>query len=273
MTNSPILATRGLGKQYGARRHLLRPPDPGTWAVHSIDLEVERGSTLGIVGESGSGKTTLARMVAGLIRPTTGTVLLEGDATDTMAAHTLHQSIQYVYQDPYSSLNPRKTIGQSIAVPLRFLAGQSRAERRRNVAKLLDVSGLRPEFAMRYPHELSGGQRQRVVVARAMAVHPEILVLDEPVSALDVSIQAQILTLLRDLQREFNMTYLFISHDLAVVEALCDHIAVMREGSIVERGTREDIFTRARDPYTQRLLAAIPGTRPRVTTKGGNACR
>ncbi|CAN5887006.1 hypothetical protein BH23ACT11_BH23ACT11_22920 [soil metagenome] len=258
MSNPVILRTEALTKRFVPRRKILRPGD-GVLAVHEVSIDVRKGTTLGIVGESGSSKTTLGRMIVGLTEPTSGGIFLDDEDTAEINRLTLRRRVQYVFQDPFSSLNPRQTIGQSVSVPLRHLAGEDRRRRREHVAELIEVSGLRPELIDRYPHELSGGQRQRVVIARAIAANPDVLVLDEPVSALDVSIQAQILALLRRIQEEFSLTYLFISHDLAVVESLCDRVAVMREGEIVESGSRQDIFDQPQHSYTQRLLAAVPG--------------
>jgi ABC-type glutathione transport system ATPase component len=261
----PVLQVHELTKRFTRRRTLRRDASDGVVAVDGVSAEVERGRTLGVVGESGSGKTTLARMLVGLSRPTAGHVLLDGTDIAELSPPVLHRRIQYVFQDPYSSLNPRKTVAQSIDVPLRYLTDAVRPERRRRIAQLLEQTGLRPEFADRYPHQLSGGQRQRVVIARAIAARPDVLVLDEPVSALDVSIQAQIIALLRALQHELQLAYVFISHDLAVVEKLCDEAMVMHEGAVVERGCVGDIFSGAVHPYTRRLLAAIPGRRLRWT--------
>lgn len=258
MSGPAILRTEKLTKRFLPRRSILRSGD-GVLAVDDVSIDVEKGTTLGIVGESGSGKTTLGRMIVGLTTPTSGRTLLDGEDAAGINRRTLHKRVQYVFQDPYSSLNPRQTIGQSIAVPLYHLAGEDRSRRREHVSELMELSGLRLELIDRYPHELSGGQRQRVVIARAIATHPDVLVLDEPVSALDVSIQAQILALLRNIQQEFGLTYLFISHDLAVVESLCDRVAVMRQGEIVESGSRREIFESPQHPYTHRLLAAVPG--------------
>lgn len=262
-----LLQTRDLTKNFAARRILRRRAEDDILAVDGISLSVQRGHTLGIVGESGSGKTTLARMIAGLTPVTSGQVLLDGQDTATISDAQIHRQIQYVFQDPYSALNPRRTIRWSLDVPLRFLRGMSRTARRETISSLLEQIGLRPEMADRYPHELSGGQRQRVVIARAIASDPSILVLDEPVSALDVSIQAQILILLRELQSDLTLTYLFISHDLAVVESLADDVLVMRNGVVVERGSRSGLFTNPQHDYTKKLLAGVPGTEPKRASR------
>jgi oligopeptide/dipeptide ABC transporter ATP-binding protein len=254
----PVLEVRDLVKHFTARRRLLLPTPAPLRAVQGVSLQVERGQALGIVGESGCGKSTLAKMIMGLHEPTSGTVLLEGrDVTDIPRAE-FAQRVQFVFQDPYSSLNPRKTVRQTLDAPLRHLAGLDAKARRARTSELLDLVGLRAEFADRYPHEFSGGQRQRVGIARALATTADVLLLDEPVSALDVSVQAQVLNLLRRLQRELGLTYVFIAHDLAVVENLCDEVGVMYLGRIVEQAPAEELFSRPRHPYTHTLLSAIP---------------
>lgn len=264
MTNVAFLEINAVTKRYWPRRILGRQAD-GVVAVDDVSFQVARGTAVGIVGESGSGKTTLARMMVGLTRPTTGHIRLDGQDVAHMNAASLHRRVQYVFQDPYSSLNPRLTIGQSIEVPLRYLASLRRAERHERVAELLSLTGLRLEIGNRYPHELSGGQRQRVVIARAIAVNPDLVVLDEPVSSLDVSVQAQILALLRSIQEEFGLTYVLISHDLAVVQGMCAEVVVMLGGQIAEVGTRDRVFEQPSHPYTRRLLAAVPGSSLRVS--------
>lgn len=259
MTAEALLEIESVTKRYRPRR-LLGGPGAGVVAVQDVSFRVVRGTAVGIVGESGSGKSTLARMIVGLTRPTAGYVRLGGEDIGQMNASRLHRRVQYVFQDPYSSLNPRLTIGQSIEVPLRYLSQLGRVDRRRRVAELMSLTGLRVEIGNRYPHELSGGQRQRVVIARAIATNPDVIVLDEPVSSLDVSIQAQILALLRSIQREFDLTYLLISHDLAVVESMCSEVVVMLGGQVVEFDTRDSIFEHPSHPYTRRLLAAVPGS-------------
>lgn len=231
-------------------------------AVDDVSLEIPRGRTVAIVGESGSGKTTTARMLLKLIEPTKGTIRYEGKDIATLnraEARTFRQKVQPIFQDPYSSLNPMFTIERLIAEPLEFYRRGSASERRARVRKLLDDVALPQSMLRRYPSELSGGQRQRVAIARALALSPDLIVCDEPVSALDVLVQDQILRLLGDLQSEYGLSYLFISHDLAVVRLISDYVCVMKDGALVEAATSEEIFTNPRDPYTRRLLASIPG--------------
>jgi ABC-type oligopeptide transport system ATPase subunit len=255
-----VLEVENLRKVFrGGRGILARGPE--TVAVDSISFSVERSTTYGLVGESGSGKSTTARMVCRLLEPDGGRVLIDG--ADILGVHgralkRLRRRIQMVFQDPFASLDPRWRVGSLIGEGIRTHDLLPRQGRRARVAELLELCGLRPEHADRYPHEFSGGQRQRIGIARALAVEPEILVLDEPVSALDVSIRAQILTLLKQLQAELGLTYLFIAHDLAIVERFCDRLAVMRAGAIVEQGTPEQVYGAASHPYTQELLDAIP---------------
>ncbi|MGL3149398.1 ABC transporter ATP-binding protein [Microbacterium sp. A82] len=231
-------------------------------AVDDVSLAIPRGETVAIVGESGSGKTTTARMLLKVIEPTSGLITFEGkDISALSRAETrdFRQRVQTIFQDPYSSLNPMFTIERLIAEPLEFYRRGNSADRRKRVRQLLDDVALPQSMLRRYPAELSGGQRQRVAIARALALSPELIVCDEPVSALDVLVQDQILTLLGDLQREYGLSYLFISHDLAVVRLISDYVCVMKDGALVEAATSEEIFTNPRDPYTRRLLASIPG--------------
>ncbi|WP_314645925.1 ABC transporter ATP-binding protein [uncultured Microbacterium sp.] len=231
-------------------------------AVKDVSLAIPRGETVAIVGESGSGKTTTARMLLKLVEPTSGLIRFEGkDVSSLSRAETrdFRQRVQPIFQDPYSSLNPMFTIERLIAEPLDFYKRGSGAERRARVRQLLDDVALPQSMLRRYPSELSGGQRQRVAIARALALSPDLIVCDEPVSALDVLVQDQILTLLGDLQREYGLSYLFISHDLAVVRLISDYVCVMKDGALVEAASSEEIFTNPRDPYTRRLLASIPG--------------
>ncbi len=231
-------------------------------AVNDVSLAIPRGETVAIVGESGSGKTTTARMLLKLVEPTSGLIRFEGkDVASLSRAETrdFRQRVQPIFQDPYSSLNPMFTIERLIAEPLEFYRRGSGTERRARVRQLLDDVALPQSMLRRYPSELSGGQRQRVAIARALALSPDLIVCDEPVSALDVLVQDQILTLLGDLQREYGLSYLFISHDLAVVRLISDYVCVMKDGAMVEAATSEEIFTNPRDPYTRRLLASIPG--------------
>jgi oligopeptide/dipeptide ABC transporter ATP-binding protein len=231
-------------------------------AVDGVSFEVRAGETLGIVGETGCGKSTTARLIAGLLEPTSGTVRVDGD--DVVGAtkerlRRLRREVQMIFQDPYSSLNPRKTVGSIIATPLEIHGvGGDRSGRRRAVQHLMELVGLNPEHYNRYPHEFSGGQRQRIGVARALALRPKLVIADEPVSALDVSIQAQILNLLRELRGELGLTLILISHDLSVVRHMCDQVAVMYLGSIVELADADALYSHPRHPYTGALLDAVP---------------
>ncbi len=238
-------------------------------AVDGISLQVPRGTTVSIVGESGSGKTTAARMLLKAIEPTSGTVRFEGKDVFGLSREeqkAFRQRVQPVFQDPYSSLNPMFTIERIIDEPLSFYRKGNRAERQRRVRELLDQVALPADMARRYPSELSGGQRQRVAIARALALSPDVIVCDEPVSALDVLVQDQILRLLGDLQRDLGLSYLFISHDLAVVRLISDYVAVMQNGRLVEAATSEEIFTNPREPYTRKLLASIPGNELKIAS-------
>jgi oligopeptide transport system ATP-binding protein len=236
-------------------------------AVDGVDLTIRRGETLGLVGESGCGKSTLARLVTGLLPVTAGSIVFDGDDVTRLRGGRLRRvrrKMQMIFQDPFASLDPRMTVGDILQEPLDNFSVGSVRERRRRVQELLRLVGLNPNFTNRYPHEFSGGQRQRIGIARALAVNPSFIVCDEPVSALDVSIQAQIINLLQDLQREFKLTYLFIAHDLAVVRHLSDRIAVMYLGKVVETADRNDIYDRPQHPYTKALLSSIPVPDPRV---------
>ncbi|SNS17139.1 ABC transporter ATP-binding protein [Tropicimonas sediminicola] len=257
------LRIRDLDKRFGGGRGLLGfgKEKPSVHAVQSASLDVARGQTLGIVGESGCGKSTLARMIVGLLPPSAGTIEIEGVNYAERAGRdpaAFGKVIQYVFQDPLSSLNPRKTIRQILEAPLKRLHRMPAEQRAARIAEILDAVNLRPEFLDRYPHEFSGGQAQRIGIARALAAAPRILVLDEPVSALDVSVQAQVLNLLSQLREEFDLTYLFISHDLAVVEAVADRVAVMYFGAIVELAPAREIFARPRHHYTALLARSAP---------------
>ncbi|MEP7239720.1 MAG: dipeptide ABC transporter ATP-binding protein [Devosia sp.] len=230
-------------------------------AVKDANLKVDKGRTLAIVGESGSGKSTLARILTLIDPPTSGELLMDGVAVDIRKAgvsKALRRKVQMVFQNPYGSLNPRQKIGDVLAEPLAINTATPAAERTDLAQRMLKKVGLGPEHFNRYPHMFSGGQRQRIAIARALMLNPELLVLDEPVSALDLSVQAQILNLLADLQDEFGLTYIFISHDLSVVRYIADDVMVMYLGEVVEQGTREEVFANPRHPYTQALFAATP---------------
>ena len=261
--SEPLLELTGLTKRYPATstRGQLGRRDELT-VVDGVSLDVRPGECFGLVGESGSGKTTVARCIMKLLEPSDGDVQFEGQSLVRASRKELLElrpKLQMVFQHPESSLNPRFTIAQSVAEPLRmFRIASGTAERGRRVDELLELVGLSRHFGTRYPHELSGGQRQRVGIVRALASNPKLVVLDEPTSALDVSVQAQVLTLLQELQAELGTAYLFISHDLSTTRYLCDRVAVMQLGRIVECGEVDEVFTSPRHPYTKRLLAAVP---------------
>jgi ABC-type oligopeptide transport system ATPase subunit len=265
-STGPLLQVSDLAKHFPITRGIVLARTVGAVkAVDGVSFEVHRGETLGIVGETGSGKSTTARLVMRLLDATSGQVRFEGKEITRLRGAPLkavRREMQMIFQDPYSSLNPRKTVGSIVAEPF-VIHGleRDRAQRRRRVQGLLETVGMSPEHYNRYPHEFSGGQRQRIGIARALALEPRLLIADEPVSALDVSIQAQVLNLLRDLQRRLGLTLLFISHDLSVVRYMCDRIAVMLEGKIVEMGPVERIFSAPAHPYTRELLASVPGVR------------
>jgi len=247
-----------LAKTYTTRASLLGSRSAGVHAIRPMSFNVKSGETLGVVGESGCGKSTLARMLVGLLAPTMGTIEIEGQVLNKVKPAERGKLIQYVFQDPGSSLNPRKTIRQILEAPLKRLYRMNKAERQKHVAQIVASVNLREAFLERYPHEFSGGQAQRIALARALAARAKIIILDEPVSALDVSVQAQVLNLLGNLRDRFGLTYLFISHDLAVVEAISDRIMVLYFGSVVEIGKAESIFTTPRHPYTKLLAESAP---------------
>ena len=266
-----VLEARSLRKFFptGASKMLQRPTDL-VQAVDDVSLTVVRGTTLAIVGESGCGKSTLARLLARLIEPTSGTVLLDGaDVTGASSKELLklRRDIQIVFQDPYACLNPRHSIGQSIGTPIRIQKTMSRADEKNRVQELMELVGLNIEHYNRFPHEFSGGQRQRAGIARALALQPKVIIADEPVSALDVSIQAQILNLLEKLQADLNLSYVFIAHDLSVVRHIADEVAVMYLGKIVEIGTPEAVYGAPSHPYTQALMSAVPVPNPLAASR------
>lgn len=234
-------------------------------AVDGVTFDVEKGSTYGLVGESGSGKTTTGRAIIGLNAITSGKVTFEGkDITKLKNKSNLRKDIQMIFQDPYSSLNQRKRVLDIVAEPLRNFEKISKSEEKKRVQELLELVGLSPESIQKYPHQFSGGQRQRIGIARAIALKPKLIIADEPVSALDVSVQAQVLNFMQEIQKELDLTYLFISHDLGVIRHMCDHIGIMYKGRYVEEGTAEEIFNNPQHIYTKRLVAAIPDINPRM---------
>ncbi len=258
-----ILEWQGVCRDFSMRRGVFDPRTIRVKAVDGVTLSLHHGETLGLVGESGCGKSTLARMTMGLLTPTSGEIRLDARPLLSWTARERARRIQMVFQDPFSSLDPRQTVGSSIGEPLRIAAAAegktlSRIEVQEKIADLLLQVGLLPEYGARYPHEFSGGQRQRVAVARALAPRPAALVCDEPVSALDASVQAQVLNLLKEVQEKNGLSFLFISHDLGVIDFMSDRVAVMYLGKIVELGSRDDIFAHAAHPYTQALLDAAP---------------
>lgn len=261
----PLLSVENLHREYPLPRTRLLAPAPRVEALRGVSLTVAPGESLGVVGESGCGKSTLARTVVALERPSQGTVRFHGEdlfAVDAKRLRQIRRQIQMVFQDPYGSLDPRRRVGNIVAEPLHLMPELSPLERRERVLAALDEVGLGPLDAQRYPREFSGGQRQRIAIARALITRPALIVADEPVSALDVSVQAQVLNLLMDLQARQGLAYLFISHDLAVVRHVTDRVAVMRAGEIVEQGPTQAVFQHPQHDYTRQLLAAIPRPDP-----------
>jgi len=271
MADDLLMEINGVERTFGGGKSLFGKPKPAVHAVQDVTLEVKKGETLGIVGESGCGKSTLARVLSGLDIPTEGRIKFQGKDLIEEARKNpreLARQVQYVFQDPVSSLNPRKKIRTILEAPLIHLLGMKKAERAERLKTLMDAVNLAPEFLDRYPHEFSGGQAQRIGIARALAARPEVIVLDEPVSALDVSVQAQVLNILDNLKARFGLTYLFISHDLSVVETISDRVAVMYFGRIVELGTRDKVFAEARHPYTHLLLNSAPAPGRKAVSGG-----
>ena len=266
--NGHLLEVRGLKKYFPIRRGIFSRVSGHVRAVDGVDLWLRPGETLGLVGESGSGKTTTGRCILRLLEPTEGTVVFEGVDLLKLAPadmRRMRRQIQVIFQDPYSSLNPRMRIGTIVGEPLTIHKIAKGSEREHRVADLLKRVGLDPSAMKRYPHEFSGGQRQRIGIARALALNPKLIICDEPVSALDVSVQAQVVNLLMDLQAEFSLTYLFIAHDLSVVEHISDRVAVMYLGKIVEVADAEELYKDPKHPYTQALLSAVPVPDPTAT--------
>ena len=268
-----LVSVTGLTKHFPVTRGIIFRHRVGlVRSVDDVSFEVRRGQTLGVVGESGCGKTTTARMLVRLIEPTAGQIIFDGrDITHLRAGamRPLRREVQMIFQDPYSSLNPRHTVGAIVGAPFRLQKVKTEKGTRRSVQELLELVGLNPEHYNRYPHEFSGGQRQRIGIARTLALRPKLIVADEPVSALDVSIQAQVINLLADLQDELGLTYIIIAHDLSVIRHVCDRVAVMYLGNLVELADRTELYERPRHPYTVALLSAVPLPEPASRTAEG----
>ncbi|WP_274651966.1 ABC transporter ATP-binding protein [Paenibacillus humicola] len=265
--NNPLLEVKGLKKYFPIKKGLLGRTAGYVRAVDGVDLHVSEGETLGIVGESGCGKSTTGKSILRLIEPTGGQVLFQGKDLAKLSAEEMRKmrkDVQFIFQDPYASLNPKKKIRQILTEPLNVHEIGTKSERLRAVEEMIEIVGLKKEYLDRYPHDFSGGQRQRIGIARALIVKPKLIIADEAVSALDVSIQAQILNLLKDLKKEFQLTLIFISHDLSVIKHICDRVAVMYLGRVVETADKRKLFSSPGHPYTKALLSALPVANPKA---------
>jgi len=269
-TDDTLVSVRDLKVHFPVRGGFLGTTVASLKAVDGVSLDIKRGETLGVVGESGCGKSTLGRGILQIIKPKSGQVIFEGEELTTLPPDRLRQrraDMQMIFQDPFSSLDPRFTVGRVIAEPLDNFSQGGRSAQKERVRELLQVVGLKPDWVNRYPHEFSGGQRQRIGIARALALNPRFIVADEPISALDVSIQAQVLNLLSDLQKQFNLTYMFIAHNLSAIKHISDRVAVMYLGQIMELGTGDDVYYEPQHPYTIALLSASPIPDPELELK------